>query len=382
MYTITVANAGPSDATSVSLSDTWPAGFTRGTVTPPAGATCDTSTSTTDFTCDLGTIVKSASKAVTVTYTVPSATTGSQTNTATVSSAVTDPATGSNNSASDTNTVATSANLSVTKTDGESSVDAGSATVHTYTITVANAGPSDATSVSLSDTWPAGFTRGTVTSSQGTCTGSPSFTCDLATIASGGSATVSVNYTVPSSTTGSQTNTSTVSSAVTDPNTGNNSASDTNTVNDVTAPIVTLVTPADGSTTTDTTPTFSGTAGVLAGDSASVTVRIYAGNTVSGSLVQTLTTTRGAGGAYGVDSAVLLPGKYTAQASQSDGINTGTSNANTFIVQMDAKDDSATVDANSTNNVIDVVANDIYGPARPSTRPAAPAARPRMAGKS
>src|SRR5439155_288272 len=124
----------------------------------------------------------------------------------------------------------TTANLSVTKTDGVTTVTAGAPTTHTYTITVSNAGPAAATSVSLSDTFPAGFTRGTVTPSQGTCTGSPSFSCSLGTIAKNGSATVTVDYTVPSSTTADQTNTATVSSAVSDPATGNNSASDTDTI--------------------------------------------------------------------------------------------------------------------------------------------------------
>ena len=79
-----------------------------------------------------------------------------------------------------TTTVTGSADLSVTKSDGVSSVTAGDGITRTYTITVANGGPSDATSVMLSDTWPAGFTRsGAPTASQGTCSGSPSFTCTL-----------------------------------------------------------------------------------------------------------------------------------------------------------------------------------------------------------
>ena len=125
----------------------------------------------------------------------------------------------------------TTADLSVTKTDGVTSVTAGAATTHTYTITVSNAGPAPATSVSLSDTFPGGFTRGAVTPSQGSCTGSPSFSCALGTIAKNGTATVTVDYTVPSSTTADQTNTATVSSVVSDPNGANNSASDTDTFN-------------------------------------------------------------------------------------------------------------------------------------------------------
>src|SRR5256884_660943 len=199
---VTVSNAGPSDATSVTLSDTWPGGFTRGTTTPSQG-TCTTTTGQ-NFSCSLGTIPAGGGATVTVNYTVPASTpAGPQTNTVTVSSPVSDPNT-ANNTASDTNTVVTSADLSVTKTDGVTTVIAGDGVTRTYTITVSNtAGPSDATSVTLSDTWPSGFTRGTITPSQGTCTPAmtgQNFTCALGPLAKGGSATVTVNYTVPAST--------------------------------------------------------------------------------------------------------------------------------------------------------------------------------------
>src|SRR5439155_345582 len=111
------------------------------------------------------------------------------------------------------------ADLSVTKSDGVTTVTAGDGVPRTYTITVSNAGPSNATSVTLSDTWPVGFTRGTTTPSQGTCmtTTGQNFSCSLGTILAGGSATVTVSYTVPASTpAGPQTNTVTVSSPVSD----------------------------------------------------------------------------------------------------------------------------------------------------------------------
>src|SRR5207245_1764180 len=232
-YTIAVTNAGPADATGVTLSDTWPGGFTRGTTTPSQG-TCTTTTGQ-NFSCSLGTIPAGGSATVTVTYTVPASTpAGPQTNTVTVSSPVSDPNT-ANNTDSDTNTVVTSGDLAVTKDDGVSTVIAGDGVTRIYTITVSNiAGPSDATSVTLSDTWPSGFTRGTITPSQGTCTPAmtgQNFTCALGPLAKGGSATVTVTYTVPASTpAGPQTHTVTVSSDTPDSVPGNNTASDTNTV--------------------------------------------------------------------------------------------------------------------------------------------------------
>src|SRR5207249_3235531 len=125
-----------------------------------------------------------------------------------------------------TNTGVTSADLSVTKSDGVTTVTAGDGVTRTYTITVSNAGPSNATGVTLTDAWPSGFARGTPSPSQGTCTNvglGPNFTCALGTLAQGGSATVTVNYTVPASTlAGPQTNTVIVSSDTPDSVPGNN----------------------------------------------------------------------------------------------------------------------------------------------------------------
>jgi hypothetical protein len=61
-------------------------------------------------------------------------------------------------------------------------------------------------------------------------------------------------------------------------------------------PTVTLAQPVNGSSLNDTTPTLSGTAGIFNGDSTTVTVKVFAGPTPSGLPVQTLTTTRQAGG--------------------------------------------------------------------------------------
>ena len=64
------------------------------------------------------------------------------------------------------------------------------------------------------------------------------------------------------------------------------------TFGDITPPVVTLTSPANGSSTNDTTPAFSGTGGTTQGDSATVTVKIYAGTAAAGTPVQTLTATR------------------------------------------------------------------------------------------
>ena len=104
---------------------------------------------------------------------------------------------------------------------------------------------------------------------------------------------------------------------------------------DTTPPSVTLTSPASDSTTTDTTPNFAGVAGVAAGDSTTVTVKVYSGTGTGGALVQTRTITRAGDGTYSVDAAPALPlGTYTAQAEQLDSAaNMGFSGANTFTIE-------------------------------------------------
>jgi hypothetical protein len=102
---------------------------------------------------------------------------------------------------------------------------------------------------------------------------------------------------------------------------------------DVTAPSVSLTAPS--AQVADTTPRFSGVGGIAAGDSATVTVRVYAGAAATGTPLQTLNASRSATtGAYAVDaSTALAQGQYTAVASQSDAAgNGGKSAARTFIV--------------------------------------------------
>jgi hypothetical protein len=102
---------------------------------------------------------------------------------------------------------------------------------------------------------------------------------------------------------------------------------------DTTPPGITLTSPANGDTRAEW-PTFKGRAGTAAGDASTVTVKVYSGPSPSGSLLQTLTATVGAGGDYAVAASFpLSPGTYTAQAQQSDSAgNTGSSSANTFTV--------------------------------------------------
>jgi hypothetical protein len=81
-------------------------------------------------------------------------------------------------------------------------------------------------------------------------------------------------------------------------------------------------------------PTFTGGGGLAANDSATITVRVYAGTTATGTPVDTRTTTRLAlTGLYTVIGKALASGTYTAVASQSDAAgNVGTSAPRTLTV--------------------------------------------------
>ena len=124
-----------------------------------------------------------------------------------------------------------SADLALTKTDSPDPVH-----THenlTYTITVHNNGPSTATGVLVTDQLPMNTAFGTATASQGSCSltqpAKRIVTCNLGTIASGATATVTIVVGPPSKKT-VITNTASVSAATSDPNTANNSASASTTV--------------------------------------------------------------------------------------------------------------------------------------------------------
>ncbi|HEX4955046.1 MAG TPA: GEVED domain-containing protein [Thermoanaerobaculia bacterium] len=207
-YTIAVANAGPSTATAVSVSDTFPAALTGCSWSSLAagGATGNTAGPVAGNIAETGlTLPPASSVTYTATCNVDPAARGSLINTATVASATADPTPG-NNSATDTDTLVPQVDLVVGKTESIDPVIAGSGVGNlTYVVTVTNAGPSTATTVTLSEvlTLPAGVTLVSATPSQGTFT-SPGWA--VGTLAPNGSATLTVVLTAgPSAANGTDT---------------------------------------------------------------------------------------------------------------------------------------------------------------------------------
>jgi uncharacterized repeat protein (TIGR01451 family) len=226
-YTLTVTNNGPSDSNESTIVDPLPAGSTYIT-SGPSGA-CTLGTDNVTVTCTVGPVPAGAQQAVTITVLPESDTAPGSTliNTASVTGVDEDP-NPANNTATAATPVSASADLSITKS-GPAAVVAG--TQATYTLTVTNNGPSDATDVTISDPLPVGATVVSATPSHGTCAGTPTLSCTITSLANGADATITVVVDVsPSFLPGDITNTATVSSATPDPNPTNNSAATTATV--------------------------------------------------------------------------------------------------------------------------------------------------------
>ncbi len=233
-YTITAANAGPSDAPGSSVTDTFPASLTcTWTCGGANGGSCTASGS--GSINDTVNLPVGGSVTYLATCSIAPSATGSLINTASVAPAAgaTHP-TPPHNNATDTDALAPQANLSITNTDGvTTAIPGGSAT---YTITASNAsGPSDAPGSNVSDTFPAALTCTwtCVGSSGGTCTASGSGNInDTVNLPKTGNITYTASCTISAAATGSLVNTATVGTGagVTDPTPGNNSATDTDTL--------------------------------------------------------------------------------------------------------------------------------------------------------
>ncbi|ACU63175.1 T9SS C-terminal target domain-containing protein [Chitinophaga pinensis] len=234
-YTFTVTNNGPSDGSNVSVIDNAPTGTTIKSWT----AAVTTGTATLPFTSGTGdineTITELPSGSV-VTYTVVLGTasnfSGNLSNTATATNA-TDPTATNNSSTTAGITPTPKADIAVVKSTAATTFAPGEDV--TYTITVTNNGPSDATTVSVIDNAPTGTTISswTAVASSPTInlpnvTGAGDINEGIPVLPSGAVVTYTVVVSTPSGFTGNLINTANATSAdVNDPVTTNNTSTST-----------------------------------------------------------------------------------------------------------------------------------------------------------
>ncbi len=219
-WTLTARNLGPLGATGVAVSDAIPAGVTITSATTTAGA-CAVGA---PVACNLGALANGATVTITVVGTIGTAAAGTPlTGQATITGAQLDPNPANNVSAA-TTTVGPAADLRLTKLVSNATPNIGDAV--TWTIQVFNDGPQTAPAVQVTDVVPPGAPITSVTSSAGSCGRvGQSVTCNLGSIPSGSSATVTVNASVATSAGGAVLdNAATASSGVRDPNVANNTA--------------------------------------------------------------------------------------------------------------------------------------------------------------
>jgi uncharacterized repeat protein (TIGR01451 family) len=235
VYRIVVTNYdGSNAATNVTITDSLPAGVTyddAATDAANSGDICDeTAPGSGIVTCTIGNISAGGNSGdifivVTVDPSVPDGTT--ITNDVLVSSSNDDnPA---NNEATEDTLVNAEADLEITKSDNPDPIPAG--TLLTYTFTVTNLGPSDASGIVVTDTLPPGVTYVDEASSD-RCdeTASGVITCDASDLVAGQSRSFSITVFVELFTKGTIINRAVVSGDQTDPEGDNNSDTESTTV--------------------------------------------------------------------------------------------------------------------------------------------------------
>jgi uncharacterized repeat protein (TIGR01451 family)/fimbrial isopeptide formation D2 family protein len=228
-FTLQVANAGPSVAKNAVVTDTIPDSLDYVSSDGGADWTCTFTAPKLECAANADLSVGTPG-AITVTTTVKAAAYPSVENTAKVTSDTTDPD-ATNNAATDTVTVPPKVDLSITKTHGPEPLQVGQQ--GTYTLTVANSGPTDDPgTVTVTDSLPAGLTFVSGTGEGWTCSAAgQDVTCGRPDgLASDHTSVITLVVDIGPEAYPEVTNTASVSSPAEDTDPGNNAASDPATV--------------------------------------------------------------------------------------------------------------------------------------------------------
>ena len=205
IYTLTLTNNGPAQATNLSITDLLPAGVTY--VSDDGGAAYNSGTGL----WTIGTLNNGATATLNITATVDAGTSGSTiTNTITVVSADQSDSNTTADDPSEDITVGNGADLITGKTVDNGTPNEGDTIV--YTLTLTNSGPNQATNLSITDLLPAGVTYVSDDGAGAYASGTGLWT--IGTLNNGATATLNITATVDVGTSGNTiTNTITVVSA-------------------------------------------------------------------------------------------------------------------------------------------------------------------------
>jgi uncharacterized repeat protein (TIGR01451 family) len=199
-FTITVTNNGPGAATNVDIDDTLPAGPGALVWSEfPDKAECTVVSNV--LHCDIASLAVAASFSVTVRALTDSGDCATLNNTAFADA-------DNNSSVSDTGSLTVQCpNLTISKTPDGGTVNAGDPI--SFTITVSNGGPGTATNVDIDDSLPAGFSWSEDPDKAECAITAGALHCDIASLASGASFSVTLTAATDGGDCGAVTNTAT-----------------------------------------------------------------------------------------------------------------------------------------------------------------------------
>ncbi|MBB4744208.1 putative repeat protein (TIGR01451 family) [Actinoplanes octamycinicus] len=215
-YTATVTNAGPSMARGLVLADVIP--LATATYTSASGGTCAVTPIGT-LECQLADMMPSTSTTVTINMTLKASGGGAVNNAVSVTSSTPDPSAANNNfSVQSAGTAVADVGVRL----GLSQLSAYAGDSVTYTLTVTNNGPSDATNVTFNTVTPPGVT---IVRNSPYCTANA---CTVGTLPAGASIQLGGTATLGAS---AAAGPGFASTTVISPTTDNNAANDTDTIN-------------------------------------------------------------------------------------------------------------------------------------------------------